>query len=90
MAGAKAKYVSSLLYPDSQLTAPDRTFIIRLISTAQTGFFYTTQRPRQTKRLSFVKYDPIGASVPCRVGYPSERMTDVLRSEATLSLRGVA
>ncbi|KAI0028288.1 hypothetical protein K488DRAFT_33939, partial [Vararia minispora EC-137] len=36
-----------------------RTLIVRLISTAQTGFVYTTQRKRQTSRLTFVKYDPI-------------------------------
>ncbi|KAE9402279.1 hypothetical protein BT96DRAFT_855774, partial [Gymnopus androsaceus JB14] len=36
-----------------------RTIIIRLISTAQTGFFYTTQRVRQGLTLSAVKYDPI-------------------------------
>jgi ribosomal protein L33 len=37
-----------------------RTLIIRLISTAQTGFFYTTQRLRQGAKLSAVKYDPVG------------------------------
>jgi len=35
-----------------------RTMIIRMISTAQTGYFYTTQRLRQGPRLSAVKYDP--------------------------------
>ncbi|KLO16245.1 hypothetical protein SCHPADRAFT_823489, partial [Schizopora paradoxa] len=35
-----------------------RTLIVRLISTAQTGFFYTTQRLRTGNRLSAVKYDP--------------------------------
>ena len=34
--------------------------IVRLISSAQTGFFYTTQRLRQGPRLSVVKYDPRG------------------------------
>ncbi|KAF5379059.1 hypothetical protein D9615_005930 [Tricholomella constricta] len=38
--------------------AKARTLIVRLISTAQTGFFYTTQRLRQGPRLSAVKYDP--------------------------------
>lgn len=38
-----------------------RTIIVRLISTAQTGFFYTTQRLRQGPKLSAVKYDPKGA-----------------------------
>lgn len=34
--------------------------IIRMISTAQTGYFYTTQRLRQGPSLSAVKYDPRG------------------------------
>ena len=34
--------------------------IVRLVSTAQTGFFYTTQRLRQGPKLSAVKYDPKG------------------------------
>ncbi|KIM38436.1 hypothetical protein M413DRAFT_30256 [Hebeloma cylindrosporum] len=38
--------------------AKARTIIVRLISTAQTGFFYTTQRLRQGPKLSAVKYDP--------------------------------
>jgi len=32
--------------------------IVRMISTAQTGYFYTTQRLRQGPKLSAVKYDP--------------------------------
>jgi large subunit ribosomal protein L33 len=47
------RYVPLLLSP--------RTIIVRLISTAQTGYFYTTQRVRQGPRLSAVKYDPKGA-----------------------------
>ncbi|KAI0047673.1 hypothetical protein FA95DRAFT_1605904 [Auriscalpium vulgare] len=38
--------------------AKARTLIVRMISTAQTGFFYTTQRLRQGPRMSAVKYDP--------------------------------
>jgi ribosomal protein L33 len=38
-----------------------RTLIVRLLSTAQTGFFYTTKRTRLGPRLSAVKYDPKGA-----------------------------
>ncbi|KAH9994432.1 hypothetical protein BJV77DRAFT_943718, partial [Russula vinacea] len=34
------------------------TLIVRLISTAQTGFFYTTQRLRMGPKLAAVKYDP--------------------------------
>ncbi|KAF8327642.1 hypothetical protein F5887DRAFT_1112740, partial [Amanita rubescens] len=36
-----------------------RTLIVRLISTAQTGFFYSTQRLRIGPKLSAVKYDPV-------------------------------
>ena len=42
------------------LTCRGRALIVRLISTAQTGFFYSTQRLRQGPKLSAVKYDPIG------------------------------
>ena len=65
MAGkAKARFVSthnsvSIFY----LTLALRTMIVRMISTAQTGFFYTTQRLRQGPSLSAVKYDPRGAYV---------------------------
>ncbi len=37
--------------------------IVRMVSTAQTGYFYTTQRLRLGPRLAAVKYDPRGASV---------------------------
>lgn len=36
--------------------------IVRMVSTAQTGYFYTTQRLRQGTNLAAVKYDPKGAS----------------------------
>jgi large subunit ribosomal protein L33 len=32
--------------------------LIRLISTAGTGFFYTTQKKRGTEKLQLKKYDP--------------------------------
>jgi large subunit ribosomal protein L33 len=51
------------------LASSNRTLIVRLISTAQTGFFYTTQRPRLGPRLSAVKYDPKGTS--CCLFYSS-------------------
>ncbi|KAI0337459.1 hypothetical protein BDW22DRAFT_1339813, partial [Trametopsis cervina] len=35
------------------------TIIVRLISTAQTGFFYTATRVRQGPSLAAVKYDPM-------------------------------
>ncbi|KAJ3925633.1 MAG: hypothetical protein NXY57DRAFT_1031385 [Lentinula lateritia] len=43
---------------DAMAKAKARTLIVRLISTAQTGFFYTTQRVRQGLPLSAIKYDP--------------------------------
>ncbi|KAA1468401.1 hypothetical protein DENSPDRAFT_833684 [Dentipellis sp. KUC8613] len=49
-----------------------RTLIVRLISTAQTGFFYTTQRVRQGPSLSAVKYDP---QVKRRVLFVESRKT---------------
>src|SRR5258708_37756028 len=42
---------------------PNSTLIVRLISTAQTGFFYTTQRLRTGPKLAAVKYDPRGTSL---------------------------
>ncbi|KAN0084155.1 hypothetical protein V8E55_007659 [Tylopilus felleus] len=50
-----------------------RTIIVRLISTAQTGFFYTTKRVRlNSPKLSAVKYDPI---VKARVLFVESRKT---------------
>ena len=34
--------------------------IARLMSTAGTGFMYTTRRLRVAERLSLMKYDPVG------------------------------
>ncbi|KIJ54283.1 hypothetical protein M422DRAFT_221818 [Sphaerobolus stellatus SS14] len=39
--------------------AKARTLIVRLISTAQTGFFYTKTRPRLSPKLTAIKYDPV-------------------------------
>jgi len=38
--------------------------IARLMSTAGTGYMYTTRRLRVMERLSMMKYDPIGMSRP--------------------------
>ncbi|KAJ7237013.1 hypothetical protein C8J57DRAFT_1529821 [Mycena rebaudengoi] len=38
--------------------AKARTVIVRLLSTAQTGFFYSRTRVRTGPKLSAVKYDP--------------------------------
>ena len=37
-----------------------RTVIVRLISSAKTGYFYSTSRPRLSDKLSAIKYDPKG------------------------------
>ncbi|GBE82977.1 54S ribosomal protein L39, mitochondrial [Sparassis crispa] len=37
-----------------------RTIIVRMISTAKTGYFYSTQRLRIGPKLAAVKYDPRG------------------------------
>ena len=49
--------------------------IVRLISTAQTGYFYTTQRLRQGPKLSAVKYDPKGFSYSFDFDFPNLALT---------------
>ncbi|KAL7419363.1 hypothetical protein Q5752_006201 [Cryptotrichosporon argae] len=39
--------------------AKQRRILIRLVSTALTGFFYTTTRPRVAEKLAMMKYDPV-------------------------------
>jgi large subunit ribosomal protein L33 len=48
-------------YPKEQAMAKPATVKIKLLSTAETGFFYVTKKnPRnQTEKLSFRKYDPV-------------------------------
>ncbi|KAI1651158.1 hypothetical protein F4815DRAFT_448735 [Daldinia loculata] len=36
-----------------------RLLSVRLISMAMTGFFYTFSRPRTSRPMSMLKYDPI-------------------------------
>ncbi|KAF7791512.1 hypothetical protein EIP86_002528 [Pleurotus ostreatoroseus] len=52
--------------------AKARTIIVRMISTAQTGYFYTTQRLRVGPTLAAVKYDP---KVKQRVLFVESRKT---------------
>lgn len=69
-AKSKARYVWLHTLPGSnyilvvlfnELTcAIRRTMIVRMISSAQTGFFYTAVRPRQGIPMSAIKYDPRG------------------------------
>ena len=58
--------------------------IVRMVSTAQTGYFYTTQRLRQGPRLSAVKYDPTGVFVS---GFALTRF-NVLPSKISCFVRG--
>ncbi|KAL1407313.1 hypothetical protein Q8F55_006735 [Vanrija albida] len=36
-----------------------RRILVRLVSTALTGFFYTTTRTRIGEKLAMMKYDPV-------------------------------
>jgi large subunit ribosomal protein L33 len=49
------------LSQDSRVMAKPTTVKIKLVSTADTGFFYVTKKnPRtKTEKLSFNKYDPV-------------------------------
>ena len=62
-AKAKARCVSPRFTHnkhDDERLKKNSIMIVRLISTAQTGFFYTTQRLRTGPKLAAVKYDPRG------------------------------
>ncbi|OCF30758.1 ribosomal protein L33 [Kwoniella heveanensis CBS 569] len=39
--------------------AKQRRILVKLVSTALTGFFYTTSRIRVSDKLAKIKYDPI-------------------------------
>jgi large subunit ribosomal protein L33 len=53
-------YFSTDFFKDWVMAKP-ATVKIRLVSTAETGFFYVTKKnPRtKTEKLSFKKYDPV-------------------------------
>ena len=55
--------------------ADDRRILIRLVSTALTGFFYTTSKQRILPKLALRKYDPIGQWIPAPIAgsSPSRR-----------------
>ncbi|KAI9594823.1 50S ribosomal protein L33 [Syncephalis fuscata] len=38
--------------------AKARVILVKLLSTANTGFFYARSRPRLAPKLSMMKYDP--------------------------------
>lgn len=42
------------------MAAKSRIIIVRLLSMASTGYFYTFTRPRTSLPMSMLKYDPIG------------------------------
>ncbi|KAI3320201.1 hypothetical protein HD806DRAFT_506772 [Xylariaceae sp. AK1471] len=39
-----------------------RVISVRLISMAMTGFFYQFSRPRTSRPMSMLKYDPVGTT----------------------------
>ncbi|CAK9786883.1 hypothetical protein CC85DRAFT_331549 [Cutaneotrichosporon oleaginosum] len=39
--------------------AKQRRILVRLVSSALTGFFYTTSRTRLADKLQMMKYDPV-------------------------------
>nr|XP_031860697.1 ribosomal protein L33 [Kwoniella shandongensis]KAA5527769.1 ribosomal protein L33 [Kwoniella shandongensis] len=39
--------------------AKTRRILVKLVSTALTGFFYTTSRIRVSEKLAKIKYDPV-------------------------------
>ncbi|RSH78252.1 39S ribosomal protein L33, mitochondrial [Apiotrichum porosum] len=39
--------------------AKQKRILVRLVSSALTGFFYTTSRARLGDKISFMKYDPV-------------------------------
>jgi large subunit ribosomal protein L33 len=59
--GACRPIYFSPYYPKEQTMAKPATVKIKLVSSADTGFFYVTKKnPRnQTEKLSFRKYDPV-------------------------------
>lgn len=42
------------------MEADSRRILVRLVSSALTGFFYTTSRQRLGEKLTMMKYDPMG------------------------------
>jgi hypothetical protein len=57
---------------NSWCAAKSRTVIVRLVSMAATGFFYTFTRPRTSLPMSMLKYDPISKPLPAH-GYSLTR-----------------
>jgi large subunit ribosomal protein L33 len=60
-AAARCPFLFLAFEPKEQAMAKPATVKIRLVSTADTGFFYVTKKnPRnQTEKLTFRKYDPV-------------------------------
>ncbi|RYP59013.1 hypothetical protein DL769_008722 [Monosporascus sp. CRB-8-3] len=50
-----------------------RIISVRLISMAMTGFFYTFSRPRTSRPMSMLKYDPV-AGQPAWCGMPLDSL----------------
>ena len=59
MAGAKTRYIHSCW---SNFWS--RTHVIKLVSSANTGYFYTMVRPRTAVPKRMMKFDPRGSPIP--------------------------
>jgi large subunit ribosomal protein L33 len=59
--GACRRFCFFTLFAGTQVMAKPTTVKIKLVSSADTGFFYVTKKnPRtKTEKLSFKKYDPV-------------------------------
>ncbi|KAI0459193.1 hypothetical protein F5B21DRAFT_341757 [Xylaria acuta] len=55
--------------------AKSRMISVRLISMAMTGFFYQYARPRTSRPMSMLKYDPVGMSSRFYTSFPSAPST---------------
>jgi len=41
------------------MAGASKRIVVRIVSSAQTGYFYTMTRSRHTSKLEFMKYDPV-------------------------------
>ncbi len=58
--GKRKKQSTDQSSPARHYPAKTRTIPVRLISMAMTGFFYSFTRPRTSRPMSMLKYDPVG------------------------------
>ena len=75
-----------------------RILLARLVSMAQTGYFYTFKRPRAAKPLGLMKYDPIGMIKPpdprrlihVRLTLGSAQKGSLLGNEKPIKIRDIS